>query len=608
MKRHKVKTSKGQNRGDGVKRELRMVSAMRWFGVVLLVAAGCRRPPTAGDAATVVYDPTKDPLVNPPSLFEPPPEDISQIATDETLYLQLDGSPRTLHPFFVSSTYDFTVVDTLYTGLFTFDKDLKWRPSEETVEKFEESPDHTVFTVRMKPGFTWHDGVPLTAHDVVYSWRQILDPQVPCQTQKPSTEPIKECVALDDLTVRFVQPEALATSRWNLSFPIIPKHVFEKDKANHPDLKTGDYYNRQARQPVGSGPFRLVEWKENDKIVVERWDDYKGKKPYFKRIVFRIIPDRNVAFLSFEKQDVDCIERLSPQQFAVETNSESFRKVGYKAWGTQWQFAYIGYNMDGSNPFFADRRVRYAMTHALNLPLILEKIWYNLAPQCMGEFHPDSWMYPPDIKPLKYDPARSAAMLDEAGWKVDPNDGWRYKEVDGRRVRFEFTLTTAQGSVTAPKVAAVFQEDLKRLGVEMKTRVLEWATFMEKIQNHEFQAETAGWGTGTDPDTLWNLWVTDQYKTGRNYGGYSNPRVDELFAQGRREFDFEKRKKIYQEIGRILYEDQPYTWLWNEPILAAFNKRIRGVQFSPRGIYNFNPSFYDWWVPGGTKPVATTLP
>jgi peptide/nickel transport system substrate-binding protein len=217
-------------------------------------------------------------------------------------------------------------------------------------------------------------------------------------------------------------------------------------------------------------------------------------------------------------------------------------------------------------------------------------------------------MYPSDVKLLDYDPARSAALLDEAGWRVDPNDGWRYKEINGQKVRFEFTLLMSQGSSTAPKVAAIFQEDLKRLGVEMRTREMEWAAFLEKVQKHEFQAETAGWGTGTDPDTGWNLWRTDQYESGRNYGGYSNPRIDELFEEGRKEFDFKKRAQIYQEIHWILYEDQPYTWLWYEPILAAFNKRIHGVQFSPRGVFNFNPSFAEWWVARSGKPVAMMWP
>ena len=208
-------------------------------------------------------------------------------------------------------------------------------------------------------------------------------------------------------------------------FPVIPKHIFEKDKKNHPDLKTGDYYLKQSRFPVGSGPYRITEWKENDKIVVELWDDYKGKKPYFKRIVFKIIPDRNMSLLSFEKGRVDVIRQLSAQQFARETNTGSFKKIGHKLWGTEWSFSYIGWNMDGSNPFFQDKGVRYAMTHALNIPLIIDKVYYNLPTKCLGVYHPESWMYNSEVKPLEYDLEKSKAYLDQAGWLVNPEDGWR---------------------------------------------------------------------------------------------------------------------------------------------------------------------------------------
>ena len=564
-----------------------------------IAVTSCKKPIPQDAAESKAYDPTTDPLVNPDSIFEPVPQDQSQIEKDETLYLQLDGSPNTLNPLFVSSMYDFTVVDVLFAGLFTFDKDMKWQVNEDFVESFEESDDHTTFVVKMKPGRTWQDGHPFTAHDVVYSWAKILDPQVPALTQKPTVEPIKECVALDDLTVKFVQPEPLATRHWNLLFPIVPKHIFEKHEKENPDLKTGDYYLKHARFPVGCGQYKIVEWKENDKVVVERWEGYKGKKPFFKRIVFRIIPDSNITLLSFEKEEIDCIRRLTPQQFAKETNKPSFAKAGFKGRGVEWAFAYIGWNMDGSNPFFADKRVRMAMTHAFNIPRVLDKIFYNLATPCNGVYHPDSWMYNPETQLLGYDLSKSRILLDEAGWLVDPDDGWRYKDIDGQKVRFEFTMTMSQGSATAPKMAAILQGDLKKIGIEMKTRTFEWATFLQKIRNHEFQAETAMWGTGTDPDTGWNLWRTDQYELGRNYVGYSNDRIDELFVLGRKEFDFEKRKKIYQEIGKTLYDDQPYTWIYNGPILSAFNKRLHGVQFSPRGIFNFTPSFTGWWVKKG---------
>lgn len=571
-----------------------LVCAVGFLGV----APGCGKPPSgknSGDGGgATAYDPRTDPLVNPASMLEVMPEDRSMIDEDDTLKWHLNGSPNTLNPIFVSSMYDFTVVDVLFAGLFTFNAKMEWEVNEHVVESIEESADHTTFTVKMKPGLTWQDGEAFDAHDVVYTWKAILDENVPCHAQKPSVEPITECVAIDDLTVKFVQDEPLATSRWNLLFPVLPQHIFEKHQGEFPDLQTGEYYNGQQRNPVGNGPYKVVEWKENDRIVVERWDDYFGDKPAYKKIIFRIIPDSNVSLLSFEKQDVDTVQ-LTAQQFAEETSGAEFAKAGFKAWAPEWSFSYLGYNMDGSNPFFTDALVRRAMTHATNIDLMIEKITYNLYTQSTGNYHPDSWMYNPEIELLTYDLEKSAALLDEAGWMIDDDDGWRYKEIDGVKVKFDFTMLLPQGSSTGAKVAAIMQADLKKLGVQMQTRTMEWASFLKKVREHEFQAETAAWGTGTDPDTGRNLWMTDQYDGGRNYGGYSNARVDELFIEGQKEFDPAKRAAIYQEIHKLIYDDQPYTWLFYRPTLQAVNKRIKGVSFSPRGINNFNPGSLGWW-------------
>ena len=117
--------------------------------VILCCLTGCKKPTPPGWSKDTSYDPAKDPLVNPPIVFEEPPEDLSKIDTDHTLYLQLDGNPKTLNPIFVSSSYEMTVVGVLYEGLFTFDKDMIWQVNEEMVESFEESEDHTTFIVKM---------------------------------------------------------------------------------------------------------------------------------------------------------------------------------------------------------------------------------------------------------------------------------------------------------------------------------------------------------------------------------------------------------------------------------------------------------------------------
>ncbi|NUN51970.1 MAG: hypothetical protein HUU06_04155, partial [Planctomycetaceae bacterium] len=536
------------------------------------------------------YDPANDPLVNPASMREP--YDPAKATEDDWLMVTLDGNPRTTNPLMGSSTYEFMLNGFLYDGPFGFDEKMIWKVNDHFVEKLDISPDQKVWTMRMKPGLKWHDGTPFTARDIQFSWEMIMSPEV-VTVQRSGADELESVKALDDLTVEYVHKSPLPTSKWNVLFSILPKHVYEKDLKANPDLKSGDYYSKVNREGLGSGAYRLVEWVENDKIVLERWDGYAGEKPHFRRLVLRIVPDQNVQLLTFEKGDLDEM-RLSSKQFADETvRSEAFRKVGHKALGAEWGYSYIAWNTRG-NPFFGDVRVRRAMTMACNLPLMIRTLGYSLPQPCYGIFHPDSWMFNPEVKLLPFDTDAAARLLDEAGWKVSEEDGWRYK--GGQK--FSFTLLMPQGAPVSVEIAAIFQQDLRSIGVEMKTQTIEWAVYQEKTRKHEFQASIAAWGTGTDPDTNWNIWHTEmiEQEGGRNYSCYSNKRVDSLFESARKEFDETKRRDMYREIQKIIYDEQPYTFVWNRPTTWAFNNRIRGVTFSPRGVWNFDPSYMAWWV------------
>lgn len=544
--------------------------------------------PAAGSGEGASYDPALDPLVNPASLTQA--FDGAIATEDEWLVSTLDGNPQTLNPLFASSNYEFRFSSLLWNGPFTFDAKMDWAVNKDLVEKLDVSPDNKVWTLKLKPGFTWQDGVPYTAHDIVFSWKVQLDEHVPV-TDRDGVLRLASVTAIDDLTVQYVVKDPSPMSKWDVNFTIIPRHLYEKGIAEDPTLKASDYYSKLNRAPVGSGPFRFVEWKENDKIVLERWDGFKGAKGHFKRIIFRIIPEANVQLLTFEKGETDEM-LLQSKQFAIETvRSEAFRKVGVKGTAPQWLYSYLCWNTRG-NRFFADSRVRRAMTMATNIPLMIEKITYRLNRPATGPFHRDSWMYNPDIQLLPFDLAASAKLLDEAGWAIDPETGWRKKG----DTAFSFTLLMPQGNPATVEMAAIIQQDLKSIGVEMKTQVIEWATFQERSRKHEFEASTAAWGTGVDPDLTRNIFGTKAIDDGRNYGCYSNPRVDELYDKGQKEFDPEKRKLIYREIGKLIYDDQPYTFLWSRPTLWAFNKRIRGVTYSPRGVWNFDPSVLGWWV------------
>ncbi len=567
----------------------------------------------SGGATGDLYDPTTDPLVNRPATYLPPPEDQSLIARDDELYRNISGNPGSLNPLFGSSTYEFYLTGVMFEGLFTFDADMQWQVNHNVVADFKESDDHLEYIVKMKPGLTWHDGHPYTAEDVVFSWENILDTRVPCPAVRTGTDKVVKVEALDSLTVRMVHETALPTNKWNAQFPIVPKHLYEVDKANNPDLKSGEYYTKLNRNPIGNGPYRFVEWKNDDKIVFERWDDYYGPKMAYKRHIFRIIPNPNILMFAFQKGDVDEF-RMNPQQFATQAlvGSDFDKAGGVKVWSPQWAYSYIGWNQDGSNPFFNEKKVRRAMTMACDIDRMRRLLTYDLYEPCLGMFHPDSWMFNPSVQRIPYDLDASADLLDEAGWKTDDEkEGWRYKEVDGRPVRFEFTMIIPQGSSLGAKIATIFQENLQSIGVKMNTQTIEWATFMERTRKHEFQASTAAWGTGTDPDSGWNLWHSEQCdpegKSGRNYGCFKNARVDELFELGRHEFDAEKRASYYQEIHAIVYEEQPYTFLFNRGTFWGLHERIQGVTASPRGIFNFNPAEQAWWTPAGRAKNAQAM-
>jgi peptide/nickel transport system substrate-binding protein len=287
--------------------------------------------------------------------------------------------------------------------------------------------------------------------------------------------------------------------------------------------------------------------------------------------------------------------QLSAQQFATQTNDDDFRRVGVKALAPLRIVAALGWNQKG-NPYFGDVRVRRAMSHAFNRDAFLRGALYGLYPPSHGIFDPDHWAYNPNIELIPFDLEAAGRLLDEAGWRIDPDDGWRYKEVDGRKRRFQFEMMLAQGDPTWMKLADLYIQDLKRIGVELTPVFMEVATLVQRLREHDYQSYVAVVEVTNDPDEWGVFWETAGYQDGYNWGGYSNARVDELFALGRRELDRSVRAGYYSEIQAILYDEQPFTFLWDYRSLWAFSNRMRGVSFAPAGIFLFYPGTANWWL------------
>lgn len=581
---------------------LRAIMLVSLVAIFILVACGAPEPNEANLSAAreEAYHPDNDPLINPPELFEPFPKDHPELADeDTTLVRHLIGEPRILNPIFANSWFDFYFDELLLMRVFSRNSELEYGPAPYSVESFEESDDHRVFTVRLKAGLKWQDGKPWTAHDVKFTWEAIIDDQVPAVFWKHSAGQIEDIEVIDDRTLKYIHKRASPTYMRDMAMPVIPKHIFDnpEERAKDPTLQMSSYYNHYNREEIiGSGPYRFVEWITNDRLVVERWEDYSQDKPHFKRQILKIQPDRNIALLLFKKGELDEMW-MTPEQFAMQSNDEQYSARGVKGYNLRRMFGYLGWNQDGSNPYFTDVRVRRALGYAFDRERILRDVTHNLYTTSNGLFDPEHWCYNPEVKPLDFDLEKAAALLDEAGWLVSDDDGWRYKEVDGEPVRFDFELAMAQSFADAVKMSNIYQADLRKLGITFTIRILENAAFDEMNLKHEFQAHASVWEVSSDPDRWRNHYYSTEYENGRNFYAYKNDRVDELFDLTREEFDRERRAAQFREIQALVFEDQPTLFMWNYTLLQGFNRRVRGVQMSPGGIFLFYPSQKAWWVP-----------
>ena len=575
--------------------------------VALLSACGGPPPGRRAESTAERYDPASDPLVNPPALTQPYPVDQPEIVgDDETLVRYTLADPRTLNPLFSIFWEDFYLNTALFERLVTRNARMESFWNETAVEEATFADDRKSVRIRLKPNLHWHDGEPWTAHDIKFTYDAIASDSVPATMYKHNADQIAAVKVIDDYTIEFFFKDALVTNIIALNVPAIPRHIWgnPEELANDPTMRNSEYFNYYARQEViGSGPYKFVEWTPKDRVVVERWDEFSdpARIPAFKRVIYRSQTDRNLGLLLFKKGELDEYW-FTPQQFATQSNDPEFERVGIKGWAPARRISKIGWNQDGSNPFFVDVRVRRAMTHAYDMKRVIRDVTYSVYLETDQLFDKEHMGYNPDVPQYPFDLERAAKLLDEAGWLVDPDDGWRYREVDAARVRFSFELEISQTFQDAVKMADIYREDLRSIGVELVLRTMEPATHELHLQEHEFQAHADADEVTTDPDQ-WTIRLhSKSYENGRNYIGYKSKRIDELLERGPREFDPEKRAAIYRELARVVAEDQPFTMMWNYTEIRAYSKRIRGVEFAPSGVFLFSatpPPGSDLWTSPG---------
>ena len=390
----------------------------------------------------------------------------------------------------------------------------------------------------------WHDGAPFTSRDAAFTYAAIMD-DATASPRKPDFDLILRVETPDNHSFRVIyrKPYSPALESWMI--PLLPAHLLE-DK---PQAWWAENFNRH---PVGTGAFRFGEWKTNEFLRVERNPDYfDAPGPWLDGIVYRFMPDQLTLRLAFETRQIDFwgAEPWTVSAFTDDPRFDVFTSPSSS-------YTYIGWNL--RRPIFQDPLVRRALAHAVDVPSMVRYILYGHGLQSTGIFTPQMWFFDPSITPLAYDPEEARRLLTEAGWTPGP-DGILQKNGE----RFSFTLITNNGNEVRRDMATLAQDGLKKLGIEVKVELYEWAVFLKNhINKGDFDAMVLGWSLGNSYDQF-QIWHSSQSNPEQlNVVGYKNPKADRLLEDIRQEYNRDKILRMAGDLQRTIYEDQPYLFLY----------------------------------------------
>lgn len=468
------------------------------------------------------------------------------------------------------------ITDLIFNGLVKYDKDLKL--VGDLAEKWEISPDQKTIRFHLRKGVLWHDGKPFSARDVEFTYNTYINPDTPTPYAGDFLR-VKEFRVLDDYTVSvtYAKPYAPALGSW--AEGVLPRHLLEDGEITASPLTTA---------PVGTGPYKFVEWRTGEKIVLEANPDYFLGRPYINRVLIRFLLDKGTAFLELKGSNLDQLG-LTPLQFKRQTQSRWFKENFYKYPHPSLSYTYLAYNLQDWK--FKDRRVRQALTMGINRKGIVDAVLLGMGQVAHAPYSPATFWYNKNVKKYPYSRRAARKLLSQAGWKDTNEDGI----LDKDSIPFQFTIFTNQGDDRRKNAATIIQSNLKELGIQVEVRMLEWAALLHNfLYKRNFEACIIGWALDYDPNQIdkWNSKKTGPHDY--NWIHYRNNEVDRLLELGVSTYERNERKKYYDKVQQILAEDQPCTFLWVHDALPVIHSRFQGIKPAPKGIdYNFE----HWYVP-----------
>lgn len=446
-------------------------------------------------------------------------------------------------------------------------------------KSWEWSPDHKVLTFHLREDAVWSDGVPITAEDVRWTWQAQTHPDVSWDNAV-SKEAITDVEVVDPHTVRFHYSRAYTAQLLNANEGVIlPKHAWGKLPFSE-WRKSADWFKKNL---VVSGPFTVASWEPQQQLVLVRNDRYYDKGlPYLDRVVMRFISDQPSLIPQLLSGDLEFTPQITPGDVPRLRSAPHLRVLDY------WVNLYVGIGWNNEHPLFADPEVRRAITLATDRQTIVDTLLGSYGKVAVSPVPSFIWAHDRSIAPWPYDPAEARRILAAKGWKDSDSDGI----LDKGGKPFAFEILTNAGNQARIDAAIMVQDQLKKVGIKVEPRQVEFNTLVERTIAGDFHGSIIGFSADTSLD-LTSSFSTEGIADGANYMRYRNPEVDRLLAEALTQREMEQMEPYVHKAQQIIHREQPLTFLWESKRLSVIDQRVQNARPSPSAAF-FN--LQEWWV------------